>query len=435
MQTQLKNFLTTKRGQVIAGIVITVLTLTGMYNFATDVEPFDQVLARATRTPTGIVTTAVPTSTSTLIPPTSTNTAVPSITPTLPIGVTVTATPVSGDPCSHWHPYQPDLRYPSLGAFDMGYNPCLLIPVFGDILENYLIDQNVDGLPHSSALEEPDGYTVLYVRIKADGTQDQLPIPGEGCALFDNDPADPTADKLCITNVAQRVHMRGDSMHVKKRNHSVWVVARACAISNGKPVNPCGVVFTSGIEDWGVKHMPYKNTLCYDETTPRHYLTNALYPYDLIGQPTYVAIQAPRNGFAHQFVSTVTFNPIVEDYYHSAYPEFPNHIIRSTWNLMDALEYTPCGGTEAFDTGFLAVKYILHAVVLPNLPTERPFSGFTSMNGYVDTSCTEISAVCFPLEISADMPVGIPFMSYMVQMDGRNADGSSTGVVIQDYGP
>jgi len=260
----------------------------------------------------------------------------------------------------------------------MGVNPCTLISVFGAEYEQYLIDQNVDGLPHSSLAEEPDGYTWLYARVKKDGTQDMQPIPGEGCALFDNNPNEPTPDKLCITNVVHRVHMRGDAMHVKKRNHSVLTVARVCAIQDGKPVAPCGVVGTMGIEDWAVKHQPDKNAFCYDDTTPRHYLTNALYPFDLIGQPPYVAIQSARNGYAHQFVSTITFNPIVEDYYHTAsYPEFPNHIIRASWNILDASEIFVCGD-DPIPTGYLAVKYILHAVALPNLPIERPFKGFTT---------------------------------------------------------
>ena len=289
-------------------------------------------------------------------------------------------------------------------------------------------------MPFSSALEEKDGYTWLYVRISADGTQDMQPTDGEGCALFDNG-ANPIPDKLCITNALQRVHMRGDSMHAKKRNHSVVMVARACEISNGKPVAPCGVVLTAAIEDWSIKHMPYKTAICYDETTPRHYQTNELYPLSLIGQPPYVAIQSPRNGFAHQLVSTITFNKIIEPYYMAAFPEFQNHIIRVTWGLLDAMEYLPCGGTEPIPTGYLAVRYIMHAVTLANLPTARPFNGFTNQNGYIDETCTAISPVCFPLVIMAEMPIGTPFMSYPVQMDGMNADGTGTGVIIQDFGP
>lgn len=393
--------------------------------------------------PTGIVPTltpkpgrgtptATPTKLATLTPstPLPSPTALKTVTPGLP-----TATPVAGNPCSNWHPYGPDLRYPSLGAFDMGVNPCTLIPVFGETLENYLVSQNVDGLPVSSALEERDGYTWLYIRVAANGTQDMQAKAGEGCALFDNG-ANPIPDKTCITNVAQRVHTRGDMAHAKKRNHSVVIVARACAIANGKPVAPCGVVLTTGIEDWGVKHQPYKSALCIDDTTPRNYQTNALYPLSLIGQPPYVALQPPRNGFAHQLISTITFNKIVEDYYHTAwYPEFPNHIIRVTWGLLDATEQFTCNDDEPIPTGYLAVRYIMHAVTLANLPTERPFVGFTNQNGYLDPACLEISPVCFPLVITADLPIGTPFLSYPVQMDGLNADGSSTGVIIQDFGP
>lgn len=388
----------------------------------------EQVQARATPTPKGRGT-ATPTK---VIP-----SATPSQTPTkvLPTNTPApTGTPGALDPCSNWHPYQVDLRFPGMGAFDFGVNPCTLIPVFGKELENYLVEQNIDGLPHSSASEEIDGYTWLYVRVRKDGTQDTQPIAGEGCALFDNDPAAPTPDKLCITNVGERVHMRGDMAHAKKRNHSVFVVARVCGNDNGNPVEPCGTVITMGIEDWGVKHTPYKNGFCFDETTPRHWLTGALYPFDLIGQPPYIALQPARNGYAHQFVSTVTFNPVVEDYYHTAfYPEFPNHIIRSTWNLLDATEQFVCGG-DPIPTGYKAVKFILHAVVLANLPDERPFNGFTDQNGYEDKTCKEISLTCFSLIITKDTPIGTPFMSYPVQMDGKNADGSSTGVVIQDFG-
>ncbi len=386
-------------------------------------------------TPTGIVTTQTPTPS-----PTLPTTATPDLPTATPGGTATpalsTATPVAGDPCSHWHPYGPDLRYPSLGAFDMGVNPCTLIPVFGETLNTYLTEENVDGFPKSGEFEEVDGYTWLYARVKEDGTQDQLIAPGAGCALFDNG-SNPIDDKLCITNVAYRVHMRGDEAHAKKRNHSGIIFARACAIgANGKPELPCGVVMTSGIEDWGPKHVPYKTSYCYDATTPRHFETNELYPLDLIGQTPYFAIQPTRGGYSHQFVSTITFNPNVEPYYMGAYPEFPNHILRATWNLMDALEEFHCAeGEEIKPTGFLATKYILHAVTLANLPETRPFVGWTDKNGYVDPTCTETGWTCYPLVITEDLPLGTPFMSYMVQMDGLNADGTSTGVIIQDYGP
>lgn len=378
-------------------------------------------------TPTLNVATATPTQTSML-----TQTPGGTATPALP-----TATPVAGDPCSHWHPYGPDLRYPSLGAFDVGYNPCNVIPVFGAILEDYLLDQNVDGFPQSSTEEEKDGYTWTYVRLNAQGKQDQLIAPGEGCALFDNDPGDQIPDRTCITNLLMRLHTTGENTHAKKRNHSIIVFARVCAIgASGKPVIPCGFVQTAGNEDWGIKHQPYKTAFCYDATSPTHYLTGETYPLSLVGQPPYVALQPARGPYAHQLISTITFNPVVEDYYHTIwFPQFPNHLIRTTWGLLDAKEIYDCAEMEPIPTGLLATQFIVHAVTLANLPTERPFVGYTNQNGYVEEACTEIGFTCFPLVITEDVPLGTPFMSFPVQMDGINADGTLTGVIVQDYGP
>lgn len=395
------------------GTLVLLMFLIGCQGEAPEME---SVGARPTRTP--LVT----------------NTPTLSVTPTsVPQN---TPTPSPNDPCYAWHPYGVDLRYPSLGAFDMGVNPCTLIPVFGEVLENYLIDQGVDGLPHSNLAEEKDGYTWLYVRVRADGTQDMEPINGEGCALFVNIDVNLPEDVTCITNAGVRVHTRGDMAHAVKRNHSILVVARVCEVKDGKPIMPCGTVLTMALEDWGVKHTPYKQGFCYDATTPKHWLTGALYPFNLIGQPPYVALQPARNGYAHQFVSTITFNKVVEDYYHTSYyPEFPNHIIRATWNLMDALEQFTCGGGEPIPTGYKAVKYILHALTLANLSAQRPYHGFTDQNGYEDKVCTELTLTCFTLEIEASVPVGTPFLSYPVQMDGKNKDGTGTGVIIQDFGP
>lgn len=374
--------------------------------------------------------------------PSPTLTKVPTLTPTLPVTLTPapptpTGTPGAFDPCSHWHAWQVDLRYPSLGMFSYGFNPCESIALYGPEFEAYLISQNVDGLPRSSAMEEPNGWRWLRVRVAKDGTQETGVTPGEGCALFDNDPEPNPETRLCITNATVRVHLPGDATHAKKRNHSIVVWARVCDVSpDGTPKEPCGTVGAMGIEDWGVKHMPYKTAFCYDDLTPRHWATNALYPLDLIGQPPYVALQPARNGYAHQFVSTITFNPLVEDYYHTAaFPEFPNHLIRATYNLMDAKEvFASCNG-EILPTGYDASAYILHALALPNLPEARPFYGFTDANGYVDPTCTEIGLTCNLLFIGATVPQGVPFLSYPVQMDGKDAEGSLTGVIIQEFNP
>lgn len=379
---------------------------------------------RATRTP---LVTLTPTTTPAPVTLTPMGTVTATATPEM------TGTPTTLDPCSHWHGWQVDLRYPSLGAFSYGFNPCESLALYGPEYAAYLTAYNVDGPPYSSAFEEPNGWRWLRTRVEADGTQSTGVLPGEGCAFFDNNPQVPPPERLCITNLTMRVHNPGDAVHAHKRFHSVIVVARVCAVQDGLPVEPCGTVGTAAIEDWGVKHIPYKTQICYDDTTPRD-ANGDLYPAKLIGQPPYVAFQPARNGFAHQFISTVTFNPIVQPYYLNVLPEYPNHIIRASWNLMDAKETFACNG-EAIPTGYDASAYILHAVNLANLPPERPFSGFTDVNGYVDATCTAVSNVCMPLWITAGVPQGIPFLSHPVQFDGLNADGSSTGVVIQEFNP
>ncbi len=433
----MKNLFNKYREHTLTGLII-LLALLNYVSYQTGLGVGEQVdtLAR----PTSIVPSLTPKPTRGTPLATATQIATATLTPKPTTGATSTpgvgsptSTPVSLDPCSHWHGWQVDLRYPGLSPFSYGFNPCESLALYGPEYEAYLLDQNVDGLPHSSALEEPNGWRWLRVRVEKDGTQSTGVLPGEGCAFFDNNPQVPPPDRLCITNLTVRVHNPGDAMHAHKRFHSIIVVARVCAVENGLPVEPCGTVGTAAIEDWGVKHQPYKTQLCYDDTTPKDANGN-LYPFDLIGQPPYVAFQPARNGFAHQFISTVTFNPIVEPYYLNALPELPNRIIRGSWNLMDAKEVFVCNG-EAIPTGYDASAYILHAMNLANLPTARPFSGFTDANGYVDPTCTEVSNVCMPLWITAGVPQGIPFLSYPVQFDGKNADGSPTGVIVQEFNP
>lgn len=429
----LKNLLK-KHKQTIAIAIVAALSVYNLW--ATQQAPtraeLDALAPAARVTPTKPAR-----GTATPLPSTATPTLAPSLTSTpMPVTSTpgATSTPVSADPCSHWHPYQVDLRYPGLGAFDYGVNPCDYLTVFDspEFLE-YLTAQNIDGFPLSSTTEEKDGYAWLYVRVGADGTQDMLPQAGEGCALFVNVAENLPEGAQCITNLLMRVHNPGDATHAKKRHHSTIVIARVCTLSNGKPVPPCGEVGTSGLEDWGVKHRPYKQQLCYDATTPMT-VEGELYPFDLIGQPPYVAFQPARNGYAHQFISTITFNPVVEAYYMPDFPEFPNHIIRTSWNLQDAKEVFVCND-EPIPTGYKAVKFIVHALALYNLPAERPFHGFTTKNGYVDKTCEVIGFTCFPLWITETTPQGVPFLSYPVQFDGKNADGTSTGVVVQDFSP
>lgn len=360
-------------------------------------------------------------------------TAAATLTPTLGPSLTPTPGPTGEALCRNYHAWQVDLRYPGLGAFSYGFNPCESIPLYGPVFAAYLAEQDVDGFPHSSSAEEPNGWRWLRVRIDADGTQSTGVTPGEGCAYFDNNPQVPPPERLCITNVTMRVHNPGDAAHAKKRNHSVVVAARVCDDVDGKPVPPCGTVLTMAIEDWGPKHMPYKTAICYDDTTPRDANGN-VYPPTLIDQPPYVALQPARKGFAHQFISTITFNPLVEPFYLSAFPEFPNHIVRTSWNLMDAKEVMTCGG-EAVPTGYDASAYLLHALVLANLPTARPFTGYTDKNGYVDPTCTALSETCFLLYVEGSVPQGIPFMSYPVQFDGQDAGGVPTGVIVQEFHP
>lgn len=212
----------------------------------------------------------------------------------------------------------------------------------------------------------------------------------------------------CITDYLLLVHTVGNIHALHTRVHSQYGVFRVCF------ANQCGLVATGGHADYGVMHNGYKVAVCQLATDPPNY------PYTSgpgLNHPPYRAAinntdRLPTAEVNPQFWNTM--GPGVNQGRY--YPDAPNNILRLSWASVDAWDYptaSACGDHHAAiapcPDGSCALNHTafqVFAVRLQNLPTERPFSGYTNVNGHVDPNCTAMGPTCVPLYIEASVPVG-----------------------------
>lgn len=222
----------------------------------------------------------------------------------------------------------------------------------------------------------------------------------------------------CIKSYFMLVHTLGTVHAIHTRFHSFALAAMICN------ENQCGKIFTGGVHDYGVLHNQYKETIC--ELPGDH----PNYPYDTqqgIHQPPYrtghnTTDKPPTNGVNAQF-----WNSMINREQSTYYPHSPNYVFNVTWFGVDAWGYIN-GDSEGCSDPAQAVnicpdgsceyngsRFQVFEMLIKNLPTQRPFQGFTNVNGQVDMSCTATSANCIPLYIEKSVPQGAAILDRQVR--------------------
>lgn len=219
----------------------------------------------------------------------------------------------------------------------------------------------------------------------------------------------------CINAYLLQIHTLGMDHALYTRVHSQYGVFKVC----NKAGTQCGYVTTGGWADYGVMHNGYKRQICQLDSDPYNYPYNT--PEGLNHLPYRVAINTtllPPNNLGNiQFWNSMGPSGSHIQYY----PHLPNNILGLSWSSIDAWNYVdgldcsnPSRSTAPCPDGscnFNHTKFQIFAIKLQNLPTQRPFVGFTNVWGHIDPNCTTTSSTCIPLSITANTPQGDALLS------------------------
>jgi hypothetical protein len=273
------------------------------------------------------------------------------------------------DPKS-WHPWYPgDENTP---AHHHGNDPADYLSVFGEPLAAFLEAGYFLAPPWSTGTpenpEEHAGYICLH-------TGNELTEIQEG--------------KNAIHEALLFIHATGTISHFTKRFHSHYCFARM--IGNG-------VIGTGGWGDSGNAQLQYKKSFLTLPTNPGG---------DLNQQPYHS--QQPRPSLVNgeivqfQFWSIQAPNLIAEQYF----SPISNHILGTGWETVDAPEYL--GSDNVTDVRYgpgQNRRFQIFNIQLQNLPTSRPFNGFTTRHGYQTTLPGPVGVDKVPFTITANVPQG-----------------------------
>jgi hypothetical protein len=215
----------------------------------------------------------------------------------------------------------------------------------------------------------------------------------------------------CVKSYLVLKHSMGTAHHLYTRIHSQYGVFEVCTLD----LTQCGLVATGGHADYGVLHNGYKREICPLPSDPLSY------PYDTPAGLNRLPYRAAIN--------TTLLPPRTDDrniqFWNSLgpgpgqiknYPHLPNYILGMSWSHIDSWDYLD--GTDCDDPALVVTPcadgtcplngtaFQVFSIRLQHLPSQRPFYGFTNVNGHIDLTCTEASPICVPLVIEATVPQG-----------------------------
>ena len=363
---------------------------------------------RATRTPR-MTLTATLTPVPVTVTPTPTGTPLPNATPT--------STPFAHD-VTLWHE-------PGIAGHQHGQNPLEVHPEIVAWLNTHPIGKYFSSIGHpwaSSTIENlypwPLGKHEGHVFLSENETN---------CPQFD--PGGQFQHGNCVDAYLFQPHVLGNMQEFLARVHSDKVVAWVCDKATGLQ---CGIVATGGLADYGMGHDSYKKLICPLESNPP-------FGESSIFQPPYRTVNGSNRFFL--FWSSLA-NASVAQYFD---PD-PNRILQTAWNNRpfsvpqtgdldrDGVMENP----DACQDADLAIHhdnegnrnnvFQVFTLLLYIEDFPRPFDGYTDVHGVLSTTCTAPSAVCVPLYIGANVPVGNATLNRPV------VHGDPEAAPIQIYG-
>lgn len=287
------------------------------------------------------------------------------------------------------------------GTHHHGINPETLLPVFGEPLEDYLGAGFFPAPPWATGdadhPEEHEGYICLYTK------RSGLEVDEKG--------------KNIITDVLLFIHSVGDCHHFLKRFHSTYVFAKIGA----------GVVGVGGWIDFGLCHWQYKEAYFTPllETDPPG-MANA----KMLEQQPYRSQtrQYKGDGYLPQFWSGQTLNTISKPFFNPV----PQNMLGVGWST-NAKEFFGMGGINDIQVASGADgnrKFQVFNVRLQNLPTARPFNGFTTRFQYLTTAAGPLGVDKVPLTITKEVPTANKGLASLFRRVGQ---GDPTKAPILEF--
>lgn len=401
-----------KHKQTLAIAIVAALSLYNLWQTQPQPPqptPDAAMLARVTPTPVKATATPRParaTLTATFTPSVTqdaTNTPAPSLTPT---------SMIVGHDVTIWHA-------PGVAGHQHGLNPLDAHPEIVAWLETHKwgsLFSSVGTLWASSPIENlfpwPLGKHEGFVFLAENDTH---------CDQFD--PGGKFAHGNCINAYLFQVHALGNAAEYFALKHSDKGVFYVCDQAGVK----CGIVATGGVTNYGERHNAYKKDLCLFPGIPV-YEGN-----DSLNQPPYVAVAGSKR-------QTVFWSSLLNFTMEKYFTPVPNRLLQVAWNnrpfsvtaansdsdpnlCADLDVQMNHDNPENRNNTFQVFTLLLYLDQFP-----RPFEGYTNLDGVEDKTCTAPSAVCVPLYIGADVPLGNATLNRPVM------HGDPEAAPIQVYG-
>jgi hypothetical protein len=314
---------------------------------------------------------------------------------------TPTEPPAPGHDVTEWH--APALYH------DHGANPADAHPVLREAIAGFWTQEIGSAWlssPHEN--EFPEGMHAAFTNLNEVDTNCD---PGR---LGPND--------TCIDSYFLQIHAAGSNAHGRVDVHSWKAALWVCAKSG----SPCGYILTGGHHDYIWTHAPYKAYFCEESNgqpdpvlSPSYQLSQV--PYTALGT------EHRSNGQSRIFWNSLGPNAVTLDDIEAQRGYIPNRGLQLVWSEADAWDYVQ-GGSQACadatqDTRFCedddttcadnGNAFQLFAIRYDNLPTARPFYGYTDRWGNVQPAgaCNGEGVDCVPLIISESVPQGSPFLN------------------------
>lgn len=235
------------------------------------------------------------------------------------------------------------------------------------------------------------------------------------------------AGATCVKAYFLQVHAMGTNAHGRKDVHSIKGAFLVC------DDNQCGYIVTGGWHDYIWLHAPYKRYFCEQPgdpvIAPRYQLSQV--PYTAL--TTRLGFEGTDNEQNRIFWSSLGPNAVTADVVEANRGYIPNRGLQVVWSEVDAWDTavgdSPLCNDSGADTRLCpddvndagcrwnGTEFQVFTIRFNNLPTARPFDGYTDRHGNVVGGCTAEGLDCVPLIISAGVPQGTPMLSRNVQPD------------------
>jgi hypothetical protein len=335
------------------------------------------------------------------VEPDATETVEPTVEPTVTGEATTEPTteptstepPAPGHDVTEWH--APALYH------DHGANPADAHPVLREAIAGFWTQEIGSAWlssPHEN--EFPDGMHAAFTNLNEVDTN---------C-----DPVRLGPNDTCIDSYFLQIHAAGSNAHGRVDVHS-WKAALLVGD---------GYIITGGHHDYIWTHAPYKQYFCIesngmpDPVLPPSYQLSQV-PYTALG------VEHRSNGQSRIFWNSLGPNTVTYDTIQAQRGYLPNQGLKLVWSETDAWDYVQ-GYSQACADPAQDVRFCedddtscadngnsfqVFAIRVDNLPSARPFNGYTDRWGNVVDGCSAEGVDCVPLIISEGVPQGTPFLN------------------------